>query len=51
MKTRQMVNKKIDRKVFRKTAAQTNSKNIPGKVVYRGGVRLWLSKSIAITIE
>lgn len=28
------------RKIFRKTAIKTNVKNIPGKVVPRGGIRL-----------
>lgn len=27
-------------KIFRKTAIKTNVKNIPGKVVPRGGIRL-----------
>lgn len=40
MKTRSRVNKRIDKKVFSKTAARTNIKNIPGKIISRGGVRL-----------
>lgn len=39
---RKSVNKKVDQKVFRKTAsiARMKSKNIPGRVVSRGGIRL-----------
>ncbi len=32
--------KKIGRKIFRQTAIKTNIKNVPGKVVPRGGIRL-----------
>lgn len=37
---RKRVNARKDRRIFAKTAAKTNSKNIPGRVVSRGGIRL-----------
>lgn len=40
MKMRQKLNKRVDHKVFRKTAARTHKMNIPGQVVSRGGIRL-----------
>lgn len=40
MKSRQRVNRRVDKKIFSKTAARTNVKNIPGHVVSRGGIRL-----------
>lgn len=40
MRSRQRVNKRVDKKIFRKTAARTNSMNIPGKIIQRGGTRL-----------
>lgn len=30
----------VGKRIFRKTAIKTNVKNIPGKVVSRGGIRL-----------
>ena len=38
---RQHVNKRRDQRIFRRTASRTDVKNIPGKVVQRGGIRLW----------
>lgn len=40
MKTRARVNKRVDRKIFKKTAARTNARNVPGHVLQRGGTRL-----------
>lgn len=40
MKMRSRVNARKDRRIFAKTAARTDVKNIPGKVVSRGGIRL-----------
>lgn len=37
---RSKVNRRVDRKIFRKTAMRTNAKNIPGRYVPRGGVDL-----------
>lgn len=37
---RKRVNKRVDRKVFARTASKINVKNIPGKIVQRGGIRL-----------
>ena len=37
---RKHVNKKRDQRIFRRTASRTDAKNIPGKVVQRGGIRL-----------
>lgn len=37
---RKKVNRRIDRKIFKKTAMRTNSKNIPGRFVPRGGIDL-----------
>lgn len=40
MKTRSRVHARKDKAIFRKTAARTNAKNIPGKILQRGGTRL-----------
>lgn len=40
MKSRNRVNRRRDRKFFRKTAALTNTKNVPGHLLMRGGIRL-----------
>lgn len=40
MKMRQRVNKRVDRKIFSRTAARTKAANIPGKIIQRGGTRL-----------
>lgn len=40
MKTRARVRPRKDKAIFRKTAARTNVKNIPGHVIQRGGTRL-----------
>ena len=40
---RMHVNKRKDQRIFRKTASRTDVKNIPGRVVQRGGIRLWLN--------
>ena len=40
MKTRSRVRAKKDHAIFRKTAARTNVRNIPGHVIQRGGTRL-----------
>ena len=37
---RKHVNKRKDQRIFRKTASRTDVKNIPGRVVQRGGIRL-----------
>ena len=37
---RKKVNRRIDRKIFKKTAMRTNGKNIPGRYVPRGGIDL-----------
>ena len=37
MKTRSHVNKRRDRRIFKKTAARTKARNLPGKMVERGG--------------
>lgn len=37
---RKKVNKRIDKKIFRKTALRTNAKNVPGRFVPRGGIDL-----------
>lgn len=39
MKNRSPTNKKIDKKVFRRTATKTKAINLPNKI-YRGGIRL-----------
>lgn len=39
-RTRQRVNRRVDHRIFRKTASRTHSLNIPGKVMQRGGTRL-----------
>lgn len=40
MKSRSHVNKRVDRKIFKKTASRTNVRNVPGHMVSRGGTRL-----------
>ena len=40
MKTRSRVNRRVDRKIFSKTARRTNVKNIPGHTMNRGGTCL-----------
>lgn len=40
MGLRQRVSPRRDRKIFKRTAARTDVKNIPGRVVQRGGIRL-----------
>lgn len=40
MSMRKRVNPRKDRKIFARTAARTEVKNIPGRVVQRGGIRL-----------
>lgn len=37
---RKRVNRRIDKKIFKKTAMRTNAKNIPSRFVPRGGVDL-----------
>lgn len=39
MRNRTRTNKKIDQKIFRRTATKTKSINLPKKI-YRGGIRL-----------
>jgi hypothetical protein len=38
MKKRKSVNPKLDRRIFRNTAAKTKAINLPNKI-YRGGIR------------
>lgn len=40
MKKRVRINRAKDHRVFAKTARKTDIRNIPGKVVQRGGIRL-----------
>lgn len=40
MKSRMNTNKRVDKKVFARTASRTHKLNVPGKVMYRGGIRL-----------
>lgn len=40
MRSRQRVNRRVDRRIFSKTARRTDVRNIPGKLVQRGGTRL-----------
>lgn len=40
MKSRSRVNRRVDKRVFKKTAAKTHALNIPGQVMQRGGTRL-----------
>ena len=40
MARRPITNKKKDQRIFRRTASRTDVKNIPGRVVQRGGIRL-----------
>lgn len=37
---RSRVNRRRDHKIFARTARKTNIKNIPGRIISRGGVRL-----------
>lgn len=37
---RKKVNRRVDKKIFRKTAMRTNAKNLPSRFVPRGGVDL-----------
>lgn len=37
---RKKVNKRVDRRIFKKTAMRTNAKNVPSRFVPRGGVDL-----------
>lgn len=37
---RSRTNRRVDKKVFKKTASRTHVKNIPGRVISRGGTRL-----------
>lgn len=39
LKNRSRTNKKIDQKIFRRTATKTKAINLPNKI-YRGGIRL-----------
>lgn len=39
-KKRIAVNRKKDHRLFSRTAKKTDVRNIPGKVVQRGGIRL-----------
>ncbi len=40
MKSRSRVNRRKDQRIFKRTASRTNSLNIPGQVMQRGGTRL-----------
>ena len=40
MKSRSRVNNRRDHRIFKKTAARTNVKNVPGRIIQRGGIRL-----------
>lgn len=40
MSKRVRVNPRRDRRIFARTARKTDVKNIPGRVVQRGGIRL-----------
>lgn len=40
MASRQRVNRRKDHRIFKRTATRTDVKNIPGRVVQRGGIRL-----------
>lgn len=40
MKSRSRVNRRRDRKIFKRTAMGTDVKNVPGQIIQRGGVRL-----------
>lgn len=37
---RKRTNKRLDRRIFKKTAVRTRAVNVPGKIVARGGIRL-----------
>lgn len=38
--SRKKVNRRIDRRIFKKTAMRTNAKNVPSRFVPRGGIDL-----------
>lgn len=40
MFARQRVNKRIDKRIFTKTASRTRASNVPGRIMQRGGIRL-----------
>lgn len=40
MSLRKRVSRRRDAAIFRRTARKTEAKNIPGRVVQRGGIRL-----------
>lgn len=40
MSLRRRVSPRRDKAIFRRTASKTDAKNIPGRVVQRGGIRL-----------
>lgn len=40
MRMRSKVNRGRDKRIFARTAVKTNVKNIPGKIISRGGIRL-----------
>lgn len=40
MRSRSHVNARKDKRIFKRTASATNVKNIPGRIVQRGGIRL-----------
>lgn len=40
MALRQRVNRKRDHRIFRRTASRIDVKNVPGRVISRGGIRL-----------
>lgn len=40
MSLRRRVSPRRDKAIFRKTASRMEAKNIPGRVVQRGGIRL-----------
>ena len=39
-KGRSRVNPRIDKKVFKRTASRTKARNLPGKMISRGGQML-----------
>lgn len=38
--SRKRVNRRIDQRIFKKTAMRTNAKNVPSRFVPRGGIDL-----------
>lgn len=40
MKSRSRVHVRKDKAIFKRTASRTNVKNIPGRIIQRGGTRL-----------